>query len=250
MPDFIDVFHSVEGKDSFYQPDRWQQFLQSLATRNSYLASERQEEVSEAWHRYRSQGDSSPESDQPEPAHLFVPGISAELEQEGERFLQGEQDELSIAVYSTVREGALRGVDYRITFYPQEAFIRAVMDDIYPSSQPYRGFLELLVTLYNSWHPFFGYRDDGTKPAPDLAAVREGTIAWLYDINIWGPQLVEHLGSERVLNTPAWYLKQLDDDGVLLAPQFYYSDGQDQEYAFTGDEAAAHLGLRWEIPEE
>jgi len=237
MPEFIDVFHYPREKDSFSRPEILQHFLQELAAQGYYLARDEQEEMSK---------DPGPS----DPARLFVPGVSQALWQEVERFRQGEINELSIVIYSAVREGEVRGVEYRVTLYPKAELIRAVMDDIYPDSQPYRRFLDLLELLYNTWHPIFGYRDDGVRPGTDLEDARTGNIVWLYDINVWGPELVEHMGRERVLRSPAWRLTTLQDGGVLIVPQLYYSDGQAGEYTCTGDDAARHLGLHWEPPDE
>jgi hypothetical protein len=250
MTDSVDVFHYVRDQESLTRPELLQLCLDELVAQNFYLASDSQDEIRNAWYRYRKQDALSYESDSTDPINSLAPGISQQIWQEFEQLRQGKQDELIIVAYSLAQSGALKGVEYSVWFYPQEALLRAVMDDIYPDSQPYRHFLNLLELLYNTWHPIYGYQDDGVSPVTTLEEARAGHITWLYDINLWGPDLVDKLGRERVLKTPAWRLTSFDDGGILIVPQLFYADGQKEEYAFTGDKAAAYLGLRSEPPDD
>lgn len=237
MPEFIDVFHYVRESHALSRPEPLERFLQGLVAQGYYIFHDEEEEIDKA-------------SGSSDFTSLFVPGISQALRQQVERFGQGESDEISFTVYSATRHEAVKGVEYRVRLYSEEDLIRAVMDDIYPDSLPYRHFLNLLELLYNTWHPIYGYQDDGVRPGPELKDARTGNITWLYDINLWGPELVDKMGRERVLKTPAWHITSFEDGGVLIVPEFFYSDGQKEEYAFTVDKAAAYLGLRSEPPDD
>jgi hypothetical protein len=68
---------------------------------------------------------------------------------------------------------------------------------------------------------------------------------WLYRINLFGPEYVAKLGRERLLNTPAWQVKELDDGGILVATIPYMEAGVKEPGAAAYDwgKAAQHLGL-------
>ncbi|HEX4203421.1 MAG TPA: hypothetical protein VHZ51_04330 [Ktedonobacteraceae bacterium] len=108
----------------------------------------------------------------------------------------------------------------------------------------------MVQLVYSIWHSIYGYQDDPTGDLTSLEAVRGLDITWLYEINLFGPEIVDQFGRERVLSTPAWLVKTLDDGGVLLVPILVRQDGSDEDYRFSFDEAAQYLGLRYELPEE
>jgi hypothetical protein len=116
--------------------------------------------------------------------------------------------------------------------------------------EEYLHYLDVLQLVYTTWHPLYGYQDDPSGDMTSLEEAHRYAIGWLYDINLFGPEIVDRLGRERVLSTPAWLVKTLDDDGVLLVPALYRNGGRDEEYRFSREEAAQHLHLRYELPEE
>jgi hypothetical protein len=48
--------------------------------------------------------------------------------------------------------------------------------------------------------------------------VNEQTVDTLYFINLFGPELVNKLGRDRLLSAPAWKIEELDDGGIFLVP--------------------------------
>jgi hypothetical protein len=65
-------------------------------------------------------------------------------------------------------------------------------------------------------------------------------ISYLYDINLFGPEIVDALGRERVLSAPAQIVTLLDDGGVMLVPSENILPGFTQ---YDYSQVAKKLGL-------
>jgi hypothetical protein len=87
----------------------------------------------------------------------------------------------------------------------------------------YAHWLELLELAYRIWQPLYGYEPAPCWPETSLAHARALQPQYLYQYNYFGPELVEKLGRERVLQAPAWHVKRFGDGGVLVIPNEMYS---------------------------
>jgi hypothetical protein len=250
MPDFISLILYPREKKSFFPPERLHQFFQQQVTRGYFLAGQHQDTLRNDWLQFCLTASELPSNENTQSGfpNPFLPGVSPELLQDVDRYLQGNLTELSIALYSTASEGHLKGLEFSVDFYPEDELITVSMEDIHFHNQPYISLLALLENLYTHWPLLFGYEADGVRPQTSLEDAKALQIAWLYNINLWGPEIVEYLGREQVLNSPTWLRKAFDDGGIMLVPQLYYQGGSTNDYTFTGSEVARHLGLHWDSP--
>jgi hypothetical protein len=83
--------------------------------------------------------------------------------------------------------------------------------------------------------PDFG-RDDETRRRDGFDKVYE--VGWL---NVFGPRLVETVGRERVLSTPAWRVEELPNGCVLLVTWPTAADFASDEARLAQARAHAHL---------
>lgn len=108
--------------------------------------------------------------------------------------------------------------------------------------------LQALHLIYEVYHPFYGFQISmvvGTRPATTQEDALAGKMQWLYDINVFGPELVEKIGKVRLETAPAQKIIRFEDGGMMLLPRSYlYPDFS--KYSFK--EVATHLGLSY--PEE
>jgi hypothetical protein len=70
-----------------------------------------------------------------------------------------------------------------------------------------------------------------------------GEVRWLYEINLFSPPLVEHLGRERLLGISAWRVEELEDGSIFYVPELTYNGGEDEDYIYSREEIAPQLGL-------
>ena len=85
-------------------------------------------------------------------------------------------------------------------------------------------------------HPDFG-RDEKTARRDGFDKIYE--VSWL---NVFGPKLVEAVGRERVLSTPAWRVEELPNGSVLLVTWPTVADFASEEARLA--QARAHVHLR------
>ena len=252
MPDFVTTSFYPRIDEDIYNIELLRTFLSRLSGRGHYLSGEHDQSVNAAWltrHHSTVSEKTRTRAQQIDPQSLFVPTVTDSLRQDVESFVRHHNDELSVTVYSTDKTGPFAGFTCDITFYARESQIEVTMEDNKPDIEDLQHYLDVVQLVYSIWHPLYGYQDDPTGDVTSLEEVRSLNLSWLYGINLFGPELVEHLGRERVLSTPAWLVKTLDDTGVLLVPILFRGGGRDEEYRFHRKEVARYLGLIDELPE-
>lgn len=103
---------------------------------------------------------------------------------------------------------------------------------------------ELFKAMWRVWQPLYAhsFAPHSDWPEPEDADVQAAHLPYLYEINFFGSQLVAHSGKERLLQTPAWRVHALDNDSILLIPEFIFVPrGAETKQ---GELAAQHLGMR------
>jgi hypothetical protein len=130
------------------------------------------------------------------------------------------------AIYLMTQDSAFRGGDVAMRRYEE--------------------WIDLAMVVYHVWRPWYGYQSspNGSEPATSRAAALQGQPAWLYDVNLFGPELATALGGERLARTPAWRISSLEDGGVLIAPTPY---GHDDAH-FDRQQVADYLRLPYHPP--
>jgi hypothetical protein len=107
-------------------------------------------------------------------------------------------------------------------------------------------FVSLVTALANLLHPIYGYAHNqadaslGTDPhtSDPFAPVGVYEIHWL---NIYGKELVDQLGRDRVLSTPCFHCEELAGGGVLLLSRPTPLDYASDEARVAQAAALAHL---------
>jgi hypothetical protein len=157
---------------------------------------------------------------------IFVPAVSSTLDTDVQHFIQDGTEELSIYLHSTARDSDLKDFDCTISIMPKEGIIKLVYDD-YLEYPPFGHVLDVLQTTYNFWHPFYGYQETfGNPPLTSRSDALAGNIHYLYHINIFGPELVQKIGRDRLLQAPAWRKQPLEDGGIMLVPSISFVEGE------------------------
>jgi hypothetical protein len=153
-------------------------------------------------------------------------GITPELRESVEIYLSQRGQKLALEAYNENDPGLEFGVSfslaaegYFVIFLDEERFFSDDEErDIY-----YPIWLDLLKKVYACWRP--AYVQEGLKN--DEGIDREISLSeefrYLYETNIFGPELVARIGRERLLNAPAWKVEELDDGAILFIPSQHFS---------------------------
>lgn len=152
------------------------------------------------------------------------PGISQLAQQAVDEYLAQRQASLELRVYY------LKGltIELWMTFKPEESIISFVVEQEHFNGSDagraaFLALLEMFKETYTHWHPFYGYEQYDSEVNPERASLlATHEVHHIFAINIWGPEIVEKLGRERLLNAPAWRKETLDDGGMLLVPDNTY----------------------------
>jgi hypothetical protein len=90
--------------------------------------------------------------------------------------------------------------------------------------------------------PYFG-RDEQTSRRDGFDKVYE--VCWL---NVFGPKLVETVGRERMLSTPAWRVEELPNGSILLVTWPTAADFASEEARQAQARALVHLRPELDLP--
>ncbi len=251
------------AKESFQNPWILQRFLREVAALGFYLVTRQEHHV--AWIGWRSLQTGLPprpvwRSSQPELEQsaedasitaetLSTPGISNLLRDELLEFASNRSDILYVSGLSTDKT---RDFFFHIRFSPEESSITntpihiAFLQKQEDSLQVFEHWLKLFQVMYDLWNPAFAYTFPSRVGWPETT--REDALAFqppcVYEINFWSPEIVNRLGRERVLSTPAWKVQPLEDGGVLLVPDFYFGPAEPARWKAVTE----HLGFPLLIP--
>lgn len=75
---------------------------------------------------------------------------------------------------------------------------------------------------------------------PSVQQLRSGRIPWVYWLNVFSNQTIEALGRDRILYSPAWLVREIGEDHVLVvtrnSPIFF-----DEEWRYGPERVMTHL---------
>ncbi|HEU5382348.1 MAG TPA: hypothetical protein VFV38_43600 [Ktedonobacteraceae bacterium] len=259
ITDHVVLFYLHDGAE-VYQLEKMQHFLHVLAAKGYYIFAEAEsEKLWPLWHEWVASCAEGIEVTSPLQA-----GVSPQALSEVEQLCRERQDGLrlqgfSVAtkVYSKEGRKLLNGFEWFLGFDKEEgvvyiAYLRQRFARFKDEWEAFPHWLEIVQLIYSTWHPIYGYVIDprGGVRETSRDEVLAHKISYLYDINLFGPDIVEELGRERVESAPAQIVTSLDDGGIMLVPcenllpDFY-------QYNYTS--VAEHLGLAnpilpWEAP--
>jgi hypothetical protein len=248
IADHIVVFY-LHDRDAIYDFERIQRVLQTLATKGFYVfANAESEKIWPLWcERTRSE-------EVTEVQESLQAGVSSLALSEAKQFcatkalfcaLQGVA--IAPEVYSKNGKRLLCGFEWGLGFDREQgvvyiSYLRHYFTAGRDEWEAYHFFLEMTRLIYTIWHPMYGYTLDmrggeAETPRDEILAYK---ISYLYEINLYGPQIVEMIGRERVESAPAQIVTPLDDGGILLVP---CENLLPDFYRYSYSAAARHLGL-------
>ena len=179
--------------------------------------------------------------------HTIPAGVSPQAQQAIASFIQGIGDSLSCEATHLREEFTVLA-----SVLPNEGTTLLLVDSglLSTPSVTQRNvalLIEQITLLYEHWHPYFGVlSSEGPAPAQiERSAVLAGTIPGLFEITLFGPELVNALGPARVLSAPAWRVQAFADGGVLIIPGPYLDNNPAYPYQATREAVARHLGLQF-----
>jgi hypothetical protein len=188
----------------------------------------------------------------------WQPGYSQAMETCVTAFIERRLETLRMVAYSVEREAPLGGFDFWISFKPTRSDIRITLNHIAFMHQEetrqiaLANWLKLFTTMYEIWHPVYGYCYPVDIDWPKITEpedIADYRIPCLYEINFLGPEIVEQLGRERILSTPAWKVQPLSDGGVLIVPEFYFTQRRFGKHdPDIWERATRHLDLPVRVP--
>lgn len=227
IADHILLFYLRE-REAVYDFERIQRLLQALAAQGHSVCADVEGNalylLLRDWIGVCARGTEAPS---PIPA-----GVSPQAWSEAEQFCSARQPSLNLTgfavattVSSTSGRNLLNGFEWSLGLHEESgavslAYLRHHFTMLDEAWRAYNYWLEVVQMLYTVWHPLYGYTLDmfgGARDTP-REAILAHQISFLYDLNLFGPELVEALGRERVVSAPAQRVIPLDDGGVLLIP--------------------------------
>lgn len=226
-----DVHNIVRRVEDLRNPDLLRRFLAAIASQEEgfHLVDLYAEQAFGPWHDLllQKETDTVRALSAAQKQEYFTPGLSPALEAKVERFVAGDERELVIQAFSVARGGDLWGLDFLITILSLDGRSNDAEPDVMHASVTYKyldtdgkhRFWESLPLLtYRMWYPLFtclSYEDDPQTSLEDALAFQ---FRYLYKINIYSPEVVEHLGRAKLLGTPDATVEELEDGGVFLRP--------------------------------
>lgn len=239
----------VREKEELRQQDKILQFFQKLAKHNCSIASTLEIGTATIWRRFVVEASRHKQTEDEQAfASALQPGVSESVQHEVQVYVTELQEQLTVKARLIARSPLLRGFAFTVTLAPADGTILLSVDHerfFYRSQagiMKFRYWVKLLQEVYAYWRPLFMHEFSHYGSAnPSWDEVRACTIPALYTLNIFSPELVHQLGQEKLAQTPAWLLEELDDQGVLLIPTDIYGLTPEKVHDF--EAIAQHLGF-------
>jgi hypothetical protein len=245
------VLFYVHEKKELYDQERLQRFFTGLAECNCYIAPDAELASLAIWRKYLVNA-STPEKQKRARgpfANALKPGVSEGLRREVLIYMAERMEQLTIAARSMARSPLVRGFEFTVTLAPQEGYIllsieqerffRPTLDGL----AKYRYWIKIIEKTCACWQPLYAHEFTHQGPPsvnPSWEDVHALEIPALYDLNIYGPELVQQIGQERLLDTPAWVVRELEGQACLLIPTDRYGVAPG---SYNYEDVARHLGF-------
>jgi hypothetical protein len=246
------VLYYMHEKEELYDLELLKQFFIRLSERNCYVASESEIASLAVWRKYLVNAPAFVQKRKGRKPfdEVLKLGVSEEVSRQTLVYVEERQEQLTVAIRSIARSSLVRGFEFTVTLAPaegyillsveQERFFRPTLDGL----AKYRYWIRVLEEVYACWHPLYAHEfTHQGQPSvnPSWEDVHELKIPALYGLNIYGPELVQQMDKERLLEAPAWLVKELEGSGCLLVPIDQY--GLSASSSYTYDDVAKYLGF-------
>lgn len=244
------VLFYVHEKEELYSEERIQAFCTRLSERNCSVTSETEIASRAIWQTYLV---NAPEADLKRKGRQpFAEALKPQVSESGRRhihtYVAEREEQLTLSVRSVALSSLVRGFAFSVTLAPLEGFLllsiererffRATLKGL----AMYRYWIRVIEETCACWKPLYAHEFSHmyTEANPSWEEVRRLTIPALSALNIYGSELIQQMGRERLLNAPAWLVRELDGSGCLLIPVDPY--GFNPSASFTYENVARYLG--------
>lgn len=238
----INLFGYTRRNADVRQPAALATWVQEMVAHGFLVIGAGERTTRRAWMRAWATG--APTT--PLPPELQTPAISPAANAAIQQFDAGQNEKLSLMFLSLATTPPFVGLYFTLDLQAADGILQATTDercfvrDGQPDEAQYANWLALLQRIYVLWHPLLAFtiNDEG-----DFLTTRDQALhftpAYLYDVNFFGPEIVEAIGRDRFADLPAWRNESLDDGGILLVPAPYFAVDGPPVY----DAIAERLGL-------
>lgn len=229
------LFFYTRQQEEIYDPQKYQQLVDGLVALQFYIALP---------------GEAIDQK------MLTAPGISSAMQQEVQNAQRATSYVWDLKAYSLDHSEPFGGVTFQMGNERMDEtdeaygaldmdYLIRLFDESDRGAEMYEHFLEALQLIYQVYHPIYAYQFD---PRDGRAVTtREETLTsqihTLYDINFFGPDLVEKIRRERLESAPAERVVPLDDGGIMLLPYVFLSPNSHVYNIKSIKQVADHLGL-------
>jgi hypothetical protein len=233
---YTNVFFYTRQQEELYDPRKYQQLVEGLVALNFYVAQPDEEMDSQV---------------------LIAPGVSATIQQNLRDAQEATRVLWMFKAYSLAQNDPAARFSFdagndRLDEEDESYgaldldYLLRVFDESPQGIIMYEHFLQAIRLFYEVYHPVYGYQFDPRDYRPLIT--RDNALALhipnLYDLNLFGPELVEQFGRERLESTPAEKVIPLDDGGIMLLPRIFFSP---DAFPYSYEEVGKHLGLTYEV---
>lgn len=229
MEDHSYILYYPRQNDDFFAPKKYQQLVEGFVHSNFYVALPGEEIQQEA---------------------LSAPGISPIVQEDIQESQMRAHVEWILKVYSPEHSKPFGGFTFQLQNGAGDGvllvdFVARNFGLTANGVMMYENFLQAIRLIYEVYHPYYAFQISllgESRPITTYEEAQAQQIRWLYDINLFGAELVEKFGRGRVESVPAQKVIPLDDGGVMILPRIYFYPDSSQ-YSFK--QVAAHLGLSY-----
>lgn len=245
----------IRQKDELRQREKVLQFFQMLAEHNCYVASTLEIGSAAIWKQFVTDIPIDGDAEGSKPFALALqPGVSEKVRQEAEVYATTCQKHFTVEVRLMARSALLRGFEFIVTLAPDDGvMLLSVNDELFfrpgqAGMLKFHYWTKMLQEMYLYWHFLFMHEfihQGSAVPNPTWENVQMLTLPALYTLNLFGPEFTRKLGYTKLLQTPAWLVEALDDQGILLIPTDMYGLTSEKTHSFA--EVADYVGalLGW-----
>lgn len=152
-------------------------------------------------------------------------------------------EHFKLTISQNLREGLLSSVPH-LYFRIRRIWLLSSDENKTDLEKPRRQFVETLATMAEVLEPTWGFGSKGGIAIGEnetVAELADSITPPLYEYNVFRSETVDAIGRERILNSPAWYVTELNTGGIFLAvgePPMQYQGFIDERRS-----VAEHLGL-------
>lgn len=212
---YVDLFFYTRQQEELYNPRQFQQLVDGLVALNFYVALPSEEIDQQA---------------------LTASSISPAIETALREAQEATRYTWMVQIYSLDQSEPFGGFTFVLGNIEVDEddevygsldleYLERLFDGPTNGVAMYEHFLQAIRLVYEVYHPIYGYQFDGRDGRAITTREEALTlqIHTLYDINLFGPELVEKLGRQRVESAQAQKVIPLDDGGMMLVPRIFFS---------------------------